>query len=282
MPEKQLTTEQESINQSNFEYIGKPIDASISNDKITYNYAKAIGDMNLLINVETVNDQKSNQSSNVWAIEDYDDILTIHLFTTNALEQNYSPFRLIDSKYTTQVVQIEQIHEAIQQQNIENNELLVMIHNGETGKDTLSLKPDDIEFVYTQYINPTHMLGGVNDPFKTIIEKFGQDSSNKKIKNIYAIRTFDKKHAENYNLELYVDFDNSFDKEKISELKSQLIQANDNLSAQIKANQIQISEFQTELIRFIEALNLNAIVYHRLTPWENILKLAHKDTSTPS
>lgn len=283
---RKLTPQQESINKNSFKFIEKPISPEQSDNKIEFEYAKAIGEMSLLINIIPPNsDEKIKSSedskSKTYAIETYDDIPTIHLFTTNDLEEKSSPFRHLDNKYTQKVVNISDIHDFIEELNVENNDFLTMIHNGPTGNDTLTLKPDDIHFVYTTYINPTYFIGGVDDPFRTIIEKFGREDSNKKIKNIYAIRTYDKNHNENYNLDLYFDHDDAITPTKIDQLNNLLSEANTKLSKQVQINNIRFFDYKKDVLDFINATNLQPSVYHRLSPWENILKLVH-DFSHPA
>lgn len=287
MPEKTLTPEQESINKNNFKFMENPISQKQSTNKIEFEYAKAIADMALLINVISPNpDEKSispeSSKSETYAIETYDDIPTIHLFTTNELEEKSSPFRHLNDKYTQQVVNISDIHDFIEELNIKNNDFITMIHNGPTSNDTLTLKPDDIDFVYTTYINPTYFLGGVDDPFRTIIEKFGRENSNKKIKNIYAIRTYDKNHNENYNLDLYFDHDDAINPTKIDQLNNLLSEANTKLSKQVQINNIRFFDYKKDVLDFINATDLQPSVYHRLSPWENILKLVHNFSHTSS
>lgn len=287
MPAEKLTSKQEKQNQANFKSIESPIDDKDVDGKLEFKYAKAIGDLELLINIKTIDNNDNPldlEKTDSWicAIEEYDEIPTIHLFTTNELEENNSPFRLLDSKYTARVINIADIHKMIKNLNVTDDKFLTMIHNGPTGKDTLTLKPDDLDFIYVTYINPTYYLGGVDDPFRSIIENFGRDNSNKKIKNIYGIRTYDKQHKENYNLDLYLEYEDNFDTNNIQQLSEKLTSANDKLSNQVQINHIRFFDYKKEVLEFINATNLKAVIYHRLSPWENIIKLAHKSSHTPS
>ena len=154
-----------------------------------------------------------------------------------------------------------------------------MIHNGPTGNDTLTLTTLDIDFIYDTAINPTKFLGGVDDPFRTIIQEFGRQ--NKKIKNIYGIRIYDKFHAENYKLNLYVDFENGFDETQIQNLYQLLIDANTKLSATLQVFDFRIFVYDKSMARSINHTHIKAIIYHRLSPWDNIKKLAHSSAHKP-
>lgn len=280
MSMERLTPEQEAINQKSFDIIAKtPISKVTEENK--FEFADAIGKMKFLVTIETPKDKNVPHSDKKsLALESIDSQTTLHLFTSNKLEETASPFRILDDdyEYEPSIIDIEEIKIVFDEIQIEDD-FLTMIHNGPTGNDTLTLTTSDIDFIYDTAINPTTFLGNVDDPFRTIIQEFGR--KNKKIKNIYGIRTYDKLHAENYKLDLYIDFENGFDETQIQNLYQLLIDANTKLSATLQVFDFRIFSYEKPVASFIKDTHIKAIIYHRLSPWDNIKKLTHSSTHKP-